>query len=83
MDYLGMFLIIVFVILALGRFLGFKRKVVAKNGGVAIGGNNHGKIEIINSAQDSKHTVFWNTWNILIGLIGVIGVVFTIWPLNK
>ncbi|MEI8363738.1 MAG: hypothetical protein WCG35_11050 [Betaproteobacteria bacterium] len=83
MDYVGISLIIIFILLALISFFTSRRKVIAKNGGVAIGGSNHGEIRITNSTQDPKNTSFWNIWNILIGLIGVIGVIFTIWPLNK
>lgn len=83
MSYIGVYLLIIFIILIIMKLLIKINKVSANNGSIAIGKNNYGDIKLTNHNAGPKESVFWNAWNIFIGLIGLIGFILTLWPLIK
>lgn len=56
--------------------------VSAKNGSVAIGGNNHGDISVKNSGETKTRIIFWDVWNTITGFVTLVSFVMSIW-LNK
>lgn len=80
MPNLTIILAIIFFILFI---FGINKKynhVSAKNGSVAIGGNNHGDISVKNIREAKTGISFWDFWNIITGFITLVSFLMTIWP---
>jgi len=60
-----------------------KRDVNAKNGSVAIGGNNHAPITITHTSTTIEKKAgmgFWDAWNLICGIATLAGLVLAIIP---
>ncbi|MEY3787691.1 hypothetical protein BCS42_01140 [Crenothrix sp. D3] len=81
MIEIGIVLLLVgFVGLVFG--LGKRKQVTASNGSVAVGGDSHAPITIIDTGKTPSS--FWDVWNIVCGIATLAGLVLTILPLlNK